>query len=526
MLMVPLGGDEFYDRVLGLFESGARFANDQLMNLCDIGGRQMAFFAPAIVHPANHTGECRLDVKQRAGHIHQYSVVGRLHALHQCLNHAYLIENDLARLAETQHRQGIGNLFQRDLQRLQIGQRLAVAAHEQIETVLDANQLLAQRGHHRAHRATVGTCQLGALLVDDGTVGQRFIQAVARLQRLNALGLPRRLGHIEQQILDQLVGSGLVDAVRALLDESLEFPVDLAQQRTDGSPVGHATAGKPFDDAGCNLPESAQRGILAEHLEACENPRHEAQVGGQVLIADNPYQRHLQHLPKLAQQCWQIGRLPLRHELGRQRRKPTGHVRHEQAGFRKQLLAARGAQIVEQRQQRHRQVATRALDAVEVRRHLQDRLHQHFQRLGLTGNPAVEQGPCELFHFFGEQGRTVELDHLQGAMDLMDIGQAETHPRRVLRVVDERFQRLSRLLQRLGNFAFHPFQGDIIVPITHSDSAHKLFRVKARTWLSATGIRSGCCQPTTSPTPITSNPPGARRSARRLRISRRRQRRK
>ncbi len=63
MLMVPLGGDEFYDRVLGLFEPGARFANDQLMDLCDIGGRQMAFFAPAVVHPANHTGECRLDVK-------------------------------------------------------------------------------------------------------------------------------------------------------------------------------------------------------------------------------------------------------------------------------------------------------------------------------------------------------------------------------------------------------------------------------------------------------------------------------
>ncbi len=66
-------------------------------------------------------------------------------------------------------------------------------------------------------------------------------------------------------------------------------------------------------------------------------------------------------------------------------------------------------------------------------------------------------------------------------MYLMHIGQAEAHACRVLRVFDERFQGLPRLLQRFGNFALHPFQSDIIVPITHSDSAHKLFRVKART---------------------------------------------
>ncbi len=63
----------------------------------------------------------------------------------------------------------------------------------------------------------------------------------------------------------------------------------------------------------------------------------------------------------------------------------------------------------------------------------------------------------------------------------MHVGQTEAHPRRVLRVFDERFQGLPCLLQRFGNFAFHPLQGDIIVPITHSDSAHKHFRVKAKT---------------------------------------------
>ncbi len=112
---------------------------------------------------------------------------------------------------------------------------------------------------------------------------------------------------------------------------------------------------------------------------------------------------------------------------------------------------------------------------------MQNRLHEHFKRFGLAGDTLIQQRAGELLHFFGEQCSTVKLDHLQGAMHLMHVSQAEAHPRRVLRVFDERFQGLPRLLQRFGNFAFHPLQGDIIVPITHSDSAHKLFRVKART---------------------------------------------
>ena len=112
---------------------------------------------------------------------------------------------------------------------------------------------------------------------------------------------------------------------------------------------------------------------------------------------------------------------------------------------------------------------------------MQNCLHEHFERFCLAGDALVQQGTGKLLHFFGKQCSTVEFNHLQGAMYLMHIGQAEAHPRRVLRVFDERFQGLPRLFKRFGNFAFHPLQGDIIVPITHSDSAHKLFRVKAKT---------------------------------------------
>jgi hypothetical protein len=45
-----------------------------------------------------------------------------------------------------------------------------------------------------------------------------------------------------------------------------------------------------------------QRGVLAQRFEAREDLRHVAQVGRQVLVANDPDQGHLQHLPQLAQQ--------------------------------------------------------------------------------------------------------------------------------------------------------------------------------------------------------------------------------
>ncbi len=103
---------------------------------------------------------------------------------------------------------------------------------------------------------------------------------------------------------------------------------------------------------------------------------------------------------------------------------------------------------------------------------MQDRLHQHFQGLALVRHATVQQGLDQLLHFLGEQGRAVELDHLQGALHLVHVGQAEPHAGRVLRVLDERFQRLARLFQGFGDLAFHPLQSDVVVPVTHSHSIH------------------------------------------------------
>jgi hypothetical protein len=83
-----------------------------------------------------------------------------------------------------------------------------------------------------------------------------------------------------------------------------------------------------------------------------------------------------------------------------------------------------------------------------------------------------------VFHFFGEQGRAVEFDHLQTAVDLMDARQAIAQGVRRLGIIKQGFDRLMSHFQRFGNLAFDPLEGHIVVPITHNHSKSLLYSKK------------------------------------------------
>ncbi len=198
-------------------------------------------------------------------------------------------------------------------------------------------------------------------------------------------------------------------------------------------------------------------------------------MGVVILFSQQPDQCHLQHLAQFAQHIGEVRRL----QQGQRRfvqRWQVHQLRAEQAGFRQQGFTPGAAQIVNQRQHHQGQVTARPLYAVEVNRQLPEGLHQQVQRFITMADAVLQQGAGQLFHFFGEQGRAVELDHLQTAVNLMDVRQAIAQGVQRLRVIKQRFDCLMGLLQRFGNLAFDPLEGHIVVPITHNHSSPYAFQ--------------------------------------------------
>ena len=119
-------------------------------------------------------------------------------------------------MTETQHGEGVGNLLEWRSEGIQIGNLRTVAAYEQIKAVLDPHQLFTECGDYRTHGVAVRTGQASPLFVDNIVVRQRIVEAILFFEITHTRRLRRRLGHIEQQVLAQLVGSSLVKAIGAL----------------------------------------------------------------------------------------------------------------------------------------------------------------------------------------------------------------------------------------------------------------------------------------------------------------------
>ncbi len=319
-LPIPGAVDVLDDHVLGLLQACARFADHQLVDLRQVGGRQMAVFGSGLLHSTNHAGQGRFDVEQGAGNVHQGRVVDFALALSQALNDRQLIDDHLARLTKAQHCQGIGDLPQRRQQAAELTDLLAVAAHEAVEPLFDSHQFLAQGADHRAHRVAVRTGQACALFVDQHRVGQGFGETVLVLEQQHVRRVTVGLGDVKQQALEQLIGRWLINAGDALLQQALEFFVRLLEQTAQRRAAGELAVGHGLDQRRGDLPQRAERCVFAQLLKAGEDFGHVAEVVLHVLLAQQPEQRGLQHMPQFAQHRTEVRAVKFAQGVGVERR--------------------------------------------------------------------------------------------------------------------------------------------------------------------------------------------------------------
>ena len=90
-----------------------------------------------------------LHVQQRTCHIHQHRIVNGTRPLGQRLQGQHLVDDHPPWLLKAQHGEGIGDMPQGRQQSVKLFTVLTVAPHELVKPLLDAHQVVAQRGHYR-----------------------------------------------------------------------------------------------------------------------------------------------------------------------------------------------------------------------------------------------------------------------------------------------------------------------------------------------------------------------------------------
>ena len=120
----------------------------------------------------------------------------------------------------------------------------------------------------------------------------------------------------------------------------------------------------------------------------------------------------------------------------------------------RQILTANRAQVIEQRQQHQREVATAGEHALHVARQLHHGAHQRVECLGLVLlRRGRQQVTRHLLHFLGQQGRAEDLQQTQHALNLVKVGDATLQQHHVFRLFDESLERGARLTERVVQLA-------------------------------------------------------------------------
>ena len=486
--VVPVGFDEGHEALLGLLEVAVGFLHHGFEHALGLGLRQhgaarnrhLLRGRAQVLHLVVQRG---FDVEQRAGDVEQRRFGGRALAAGDAVQRLALVLHHAARDAKTQHAEGVAHPVQHVGLRLQPGGVGAGVAQMQVQRVLDPQQVFLDRARHGVKQRAVVAGHAAA------GVRQLFLARHQRGQAEHVLQLAHApvVGvHVGDEI-QQRAGefARRIDAERGFagLGQALDLAFHLADglaQLLRGLEGLHAQG---FQHAGRDPEQAAGLFLRGDGHQPVADLGEAGDAGVGLDAAEPAEQRGLELRAQLTRH---LAQLQLRQGLGRaagRGRQRTRQVRGEQRALGQALLAARGAQVVEQRQQHHRDVLVAALQALEVVGQLHDAAHQHGIRLVAVLHAAVQQRAGEVLHLLGHHRRAVQLDHAQGALHLVQVGCAEAHLAGVGRILDVGLQRVARLLEGFVQFALDPAQGgEIEIVLQPHAGVSCVLRTYAKVW--------------------------------------------
>ena len=405
------------------------------------------------------------DVEQRTGDIQQRVLVGGSQAIGDFIEHATLFGDYPPWHGERQHAQSVAHPLEYFALHGQLCRITILLAQEQIQGLLDAQQVILQRARHRIEQGTVVPGHRAARMLQLTGIRQQVVQPVRDAQLLHLRAALLGLGHDVKQLAGHLVGIPGTQAAFAMFDQQADVAVDLADQLAHfrGMALEHALL-ETFQHTGGDPPQTARMHVIAARGDRQQGLAHADQLLRRIL----PTEPGQQLLLETQTQAWQLasvrGGIRLTHRRGRllgQKRVQIG-VEHRRFGQR--LFPARGAQIVQQRQQHHRHIAMAAGQSLQVIRQLHQAAHQGGISLLALEDLVVQQGTDQRFHFRGDRRRAIQLDHLQRAMHLMQMIRTGAHEVALARIVDVGLQCLAGDRQGVVELRLDPLQrGEIDV---------------------------------------------------------------
>ena len=395
------------------------------------------------------------DLDQAGSDLHQRHLVGALASGHHRLETRVGLLHPAAQLAQSEDAERVADLAQQGDLRGEFLDLSAAAAHEHVEHILDARQVLADRSSDRMHELDRWRGEIFSLLFDAVIDRQQLIETERGTHRRLARAGGRGARHVIQQVVQQLDGRDLRIARLALFVEPANLTVGQAQQPLNRYAALHAVLAQSLEH-GTDHPPELEHALLRGHLlKARRHGRQYFEVLLQSFTAYPPDQAGLEARPQAPR--------PLRGREWRLARRGRGGLRltvgleieQQQRAFGQQRAAAHRTQIVQQRQQHQCQITAAGQHALEVAGQLHHGAHQCIERLGLILAlfPGANQIARHLLHFFGQQRRAVNFQHPQCALHLVQFKTAAFQQRGVLGLLDVRFQRGARLGQRRADFA-------------------------------------------------------------------------
>ena len=244
--------------------------------------------------------EMVFDLDQNGCDLHQGGFIGAFLAGDHGVEARVGFLHPPTQFAQTQHPKRVADLAQQFDLRRELFDLTAAAAHEDIEHVLNARQVFANRGSDRMHELDGWRRKALALLLDGVIDGQQFVQTERSAHGGNARTCRGGTRHVVQQIIQQLDRRQLRVTRFAQFIEPADFAVGQAQQALDRHAALSAVLAQRFKHGAYHPPE-LEDALLRRHLlKTRGHGSQDLKILFQAFAANPAHQASLKACPQAA----------------------------------------------------------------------------------------------------------------------------------------------------------------------------------------------------------------------------------